>query len=399
MAIKKFSRLVFTGALMTGVLLIAHALFFNSVGIALANALLFPAIVVCWGYVLRQAGIREEPVLPVAEDTPVIQQSNTFHVQLGTGISSQLNSAYAELDKTQAILSDAIGKLVENFTATAEDVRTQQTLAMFISNGSGGYNDGNVKQKLEVFVRTTSDAMNSFVDSTVQNSKHAMELVEKMDAISAQMSGVLSVLDEVENISKQTNLLALNAAIEAARAGDAGRGFAVVADEVRKLSDKTGKFSKEIRLLVHNANDSVISAEDAITKLAANDMTFVMNSKHNVQVMMKDMTTLNESMATNAIELNKINAKVEKNVAVAISTLQFQDMSSQLIGHAQMRMAALQEVAAQMSSGVENQGQREYLEQIAAYNRALQAHVMSLDARKSSPVAQENIDTGGIELF
>jgi len=79
--------------------------------------------------------------------------------------------------------------------------------------------------------------------------------------------------------------------------------------------------------------------------------------------------------------------------------LQFQDMSSQLIGHAQMRMSALQEVANEMSRGTDSQNRREYLGQIDSYTRLLHEHVVTLDAKKSNPVAQDNFNTGDIELF
>ncbi|WP_435628686.1 methyl-accepting chemotaxis protein [Candidatus Ferrigenium straubiae] len=226
-----------------------------------------------------------------------------------------------------------------------------------------------------------------------------MELVEKMDAINVQVSGILGILNEVESIAKQTNLLALNAAIEAARAGEAGRGFAVVADEVRNLSESTNKFSRQIRALVGNVNASLISAEQSINSLAATDMTFVMESKQRVEVMMADLSELNETIARNADELNLINTKVEQNVAAAVSTLQFQDMSSQLLAHAQMRLVALQEVANEMRKGTDQPNRNGYLEQIATYNRSLHEHVVSLDEKKSNPVAQDNFATGDIELF
>jgi methyl-accepting chemotaxis protein len=233
----------------------------------------------------------------------------------------------------------------------------------------------------------------------VQNSKHAMELVEKMDNINVQVTGILSILSEVEGIAKQTNLLALNAAIEAARAGEAGRGFAVVADEVRNLSESTNKFSKQIRASVGNVSESLVAAEHYIDMLAATDMTFVMDSKRHVNSMKSDLSELNATIAKNAVELNIINAKVEQNVAVAVSTLQFQDMSSQLLSHAQLRMAALQEVANEMGKGADSPNRSKYLEQIAAYNRSLHEHVVTLDAKKSNPVAQDNFETGDIELF
>jgi methyl-accepting chemotaxis protein len=395
-----FSRLALIGALASGILLGGHALYFGSI---LADVLLFLTVVAVWSYLLkRAAGGEESPgraESPVQGDMPLIHESNAFHVQLGNELSSQLASAHTELGNTQAILSDAIAKLVNTFTAMADEVRAQQALTLFITDGGEASEDQNAKQKFEHFVQSTSDAMNEFVDSTVQNSKRAMELVEKMDAINVQVSGILGILNEVESIAKQTNLLALNAAIEAARAGEAGRGFAVVADEVRNLSESTNKFSRQIRALVGNVNASLISAEQSINSLAATDMTFVMESKQRVEVMMADLSELNETIARNADELNLINTKVEQNVAAAVSTLQFQDMSSQLLAHAQMRLVALQEVANEMRKGTDQPNRNGYLEQIATYNRSLHEHVVSLDEKKSNPVAQDNFATGDIELF
>jgi len=85
---------------------------------------------------------------------------------------------------------------------------------------------------------------------------------------------------------------------------------------------------------------------------------------------------------------------------VVISTLQFQDMSTQLIEHARLRMSALQEVANEMGKGGGGQqNNSEYLERIAAYNRLLDKHVVSLDRQKANPVAQKDFGTGDIELF
>jgi methyl-accepting chemotaxis protein len=400
-----YSRLAIIGSSISGILLGGHALYFGGMGIVLADALLFAIIVASWSILLKRAsdstgeGSKSHAELEAQGDKPLIHESNMFHVQFGKEVSNQLNSAHTELGNTQTILSEAISTLISTFTAMAEDVRAQQALTLFITNGDTSSGGASAKEKFEHFVHDTEKAMNEFVDSTVENSKHAMELVEKMDAINAQVSSILGILNEVEGIAKQTNLLALNAAIEAARAGEAGRGFAVVADEVRNLSENTNKFSKQIRALVGNVSKSLVDAEHYIDKLAANDMTFVMDSKQHVKSMMTDLTELNETIAKNAVELNQLNSKVEHNVGVAVSTLQFQDMSSQLIGHAQMRISALQEVANEMSNGTDSPARQEYLEQIAAYNSLLHEHVVTLDAKKSNPVAQDNFDTGDIELF
>jgi hypothetical protein len=64
-------------------------------------------------------------------------------------------------------------------------------------------------------------------------------------------------------------------------------------------------------------------------------------------------------------------------------------------------MTALQEVANEMGKGkgTGRPSRAEYLAQIAAYNRLLDKHVISLDKQKASPVGQKNFGTGDVELF
>ncbi len=175
--------------------------------------------------------------------------------------------------------------------------------------------------------------------------------------------------------------------------------FIVISDEVRNLSGNTDKFSKQMHELVNDVGNSLRLAERFLDGLASNDVTEVNQSKKHIQAMIASITSFNETVAQNAVELNLISSKVEQNVLVVISTLQFQDMSSQLIEHARMRMKALQEVANEMGKQGNNPNNREYLERIAAYNRLLDKHVVSLDKQKANPVAQKDYSSGDIELF
>ena len=392
------------GAIISVVLFGGHALYFHTADVIWADFLLFILSMLSWGYLARRIdlGTKSQGQADWSQqqtEEKLINESNAFHVQLGKEIVNQVNQANTELSNTQAILSDAIAKLVENFTAMADEIHTQQALSLFISGENEADQTQSTKYKFHQFVLDTQQALNEFIDSTVQNSTRSMELVEKMDEMSAEVDGIRELVNEVGSIAKQTNLLALNAAIEAARAGEAGRGFAVVADEVRNLSDKTNKFSSQIRGLVDGVNNSLHEAEDSISKLATKDMTYVMDSKKHVESMMGELAELNKTIEKNGVELGQISTRVEQNVAVAVSTLQFQDMSSQLIGHAQMRLAALHEVAIEIGKSTDQINSQNYLEQLAAYNHSLNRHVITLDEKKSSPVAQSDFSTGDVELF
>ncbi len=281
---KNYSRLAMIGALTGGVLLVGDALmYFNNMRYLLADGLVFFALAACLGYLFKQAEDSNKSAVSS------LQKSSAFHVQLGNEIADQLSSAHTELGNTQAILSDAIGKLVSNFI--------------------------------------------------------------------------------------------------------------LISDGVRDLSEHTNDFSKQIRDVVDKVSDSLAVAERTIGNLAADDRAAAMESNQHVRTIMAELAEFNEAVANNAIELNLISTNVEQNVLVVISTLQFQDMSSQLIEHARLRMTALQEVANEMGKGVGSPNHREYLAQIAAYNRLLDKHVVSLDKQKANPVAQKDFGTGDIELF
>jgi methyl-accepting chemotaxis protein len=282
---KNYSRLAMIGALVCGILLGGDAiLYLNNATYLLADALLFLAMVACLSYLLKQA----EDSSKTAVSSP--QESSAFHVQLGNEIAEQLSSAHTELGNTQAILSDAIGKLVSNFI--------------------------------------------------------------------------------------------------------------LISDGVRDLSEHTNDFSKQIRDVVDKVNESRTVAERAIRNLATGERrASAIESDKYVRTILEDLAAFNEAVANNAIELNLISTNVEQNVLVVISTLQFQDMSSQLIEHARLRMTALQEVANEMGKGAGSPSHREYLAQIAAYNRLLDKHVVSLNKQKANPVAQKDFGTGDIELF
>ena len=286
---KDYSRIALIGALISGVLLWGDALLYlNNMRYLLADALVFTALVVCLSYLFRRAG-DNKPDSMTHGGHEFLKESSAFHVQLGNEIAEQLSSAHTELGNTQAILSDAIGKLVSNFI--------------------------------------------------------------------------------------------------------------LISDGVRDLSGHTNDFSKQIREVVDKVSASLAVAERSISKLTADDRAAVLESNLHVRAIMAELTAFNEAVANNAVELNLISSNVEQNVLVVISTLQFQDMSSQLIEHARLRMSALQEVANEMGKGGVSPDQKEYLERIAAYNRLLDKHVVSLDKQKANPVAQKDFGTGDIELF
>lgn len=307
-------------------------------------------------------------------------------------VRSQCDQMTEELSRVQTLLHEAINGLTASFHSMQAETTDQRTTALALTNG-----DGNGQFDFESFVEETSGTMQRVVDSVVQNSKLGMELVELTEGIARETESVRSLLGEIGGISKQTNLLALNAAIEAARAGEAGRGFAVVADEVRTLSSRTSEFSQQIVTLVDRVQANVKLTEHALAALAGQDMTFALESKQRVESVVRGLETLHQRRQRSIETLGESVERVDSAVATAVTSLQFQDMTSQLIGHVQLRIGNVDEV---MKAARE-------LSEAAAQGRATEGHARRVDevleqlraADSKNPVAQHAFREGEIELF
>lgn len=306
------------------------------------------------------------------------------------------DNSIADLDRVKVLLQQAIDQLIASFGTMNRHIQAQRDLALSIVSGMAGQTGAEGDGSFSQFVLDTSKTLEAFVDNTVSTSKVAMGLVETMDVISGEVNAILSILGEIESIAKQTNLLALNAAIEAARAGEAGRGFAVVADEVRALSQRTNQFSNEIRSHMDGVHGSLAKAHESIYAVASMDMNYALTSKKQVQDTMARIEHINSEMAAAARAIDEHAGQVGQEVNAAVTALQFQDMTSQLVSHAQGGIQALRHAAEESASAFA--GADDVARGLARARERLHA-LAEKDRAHLNPVKQESMDSGDIELF
>lgn len=290
------------------------------------------------------------------------------------------------LDSLQGILTDAINKLLANFSGVNALSLRHQEVGTRIAGADGGQID-----KARQFTAYISGVMQEFMARFERNGAGATKLVGQMTAVKSQVSKTLSVLREIDSISRQTNLLALNAAIEAARAGEAGRGFAVVANAVQDLSERTAQFSQQIRTNIGTMSQSVAEAEVGIVALGSQDRTSAIASKSAADSMGAEVGAAALELARGTSELQTIAADMNQHVNQAMMALQFQDLASQLIGHVLKHIDAAEQQLGQA--------------QVTPVNRLQAAPAASFQpvaaaARNiHNPVKQSSLGRGSVELF
>jgi methyl-accepting chemotaxis protein len=338
------------------------------------------------------------------DERQILDEFRSLLDECSRQISGQMSIQRSELAQVQALLGEAIGNLTGSFTNMHENTRRQRDVTVAVTSG---VDDGKSRQQFDDFVKDTSTVMQRVVDSIVNNSKLGVELIELTDSIASRARDVQSILSEIGSIAKQTNLLALNAAIEAARAGEAGRGFAVVADEVRDLSGRTSQFSQQINTVIQNMQATVKQTEEAIQRMASHDLSFAFESKKSVELIVATMERQNQQRGTAISQLAGIADEVELQVGRAVTALQFQDIVSQLLGHASRRAEAIDDVSQHLALLAQTLQRhaaapngKDIVESLRAETRSVSERLQAMaDITARNPVSQTEMSQGGVELF
>jgi methyl-accepting chemotaxis protein len=399
-----FDKTLGWGLVLTG---LVAALFFLAVPAADWTAgMAFLVLGFGWRAIALWSAGDEKPqaLIDAEEERALLEEFRNLLHECVEQFSGQFEATRSEISRVQSLLGDAISDLTASFQGMHAQTEEQRNLTLAVTAGAS---DGGTAVKFDLFVRDTSDVMQRVVDSVINNSKLGMELVELTDSIAQHAKDVQGILSEIGAIAKQTNLLALNAAIEAARAGEAGRGFAVVADEVRDLSARTTQFSQQINGLMQGMQSSVKQTETAIQGMASQDMTFALESKQQVE---KIIRTLEEQDSHRVEALGALAGSasvVETLVGKAITAMQFQDMVSQLLGHILCRVDALGNVLRQLSSlgstldrEAATSDARAAIDSLREEQGKITAALKGLEAQTThNPVAQKAMTNGDIELF
>jgi methyl-accepting chemotaxis protein len=344
----------------------------------------------------------------VADDaSPINEGLRELSHEINNSVIDYSGLINGELEQIRGLVADAVVSLNSSFTGLASLSQTEQEMVVALINhmsATVSKADGESSDVHKV-IQEAGQVMAYFIDLIVDMSKGSVQLVEKIDDISAKAGEIFKLLGGIKSIADQTNLLALNASIEAARAGDAGRGFAVVADEVRKLALHSNTFNNQIVAYMEGTKATIGDANRIVADIASRDMSRAITAKGQVDEMLKALGDFNRQIAGHLDEISNFTNQIKGNVALAVTSLQFEDIVRQAVLQTQGNLKNMQSLIQGVCADLGQMGRAEFtsgrdygarLSEIKDHFRVVKAE---LQKEKHKPVHQSTMSAGSIELF
>lgn len=304
-----------------------------------------------------------------------------------------------ELDQIRGLVADAVRTLETSFSELHNDTSAQRELidGMIDALNQGMGSDGHEsKVTIATFVDHTAELLNSFVALTEASTEMSHEMVTRIDEISGHMDDMMGKLGEIEDIASQTRLLSLNATVEAARADEAGLGFAVVADEVRQLAHKSSEFNEQIQAQLVQMRASMERAKETVHASASRDTDVLVRGNRDLEAMTGHITELDSMLTDRAAQTAELSNRIGTSAANAIRSLQFEDIVRQVAEHATTRAEHLAGFFEQLPDRLRDVGP-DTIDQARVEILAALDDLVAV--QPGSPAAQEDLDSGDIELF
>ncbi|MEA3464660.1 MAG: methyl-accepting chemotaxis protein [Thermodesulfobacteriota bacterium] len=375
---------------------------YRMVAVVVAVALM--GIIGIWLAVRQSSSVAATLETTDSDAQQLLTATHNLFTYLDQELTGQFRDARQENSQVQGILSDAIAKLVQSFTDLERDTAKQLELAVRLSGGSDPSQTDIADKDIsfaELFT-TIEQVMEKLLNASIESSHQSKDVVQSTRKTREEFQGVMSLLSEVKKIADQTNLLAINAAVEAARAGEAGKGFAVVAEEVRNLSIRSNRFSERIDQSLQEISLSIDTVETSIQALANQSDKLVKDEKEHIAKVLGDTRGFYEVVNDSSGQISQLAESVSRQVGHAVTSMQFQDMATQIIDtvshrleSAETLLAGLVAISSTADSGHDG-GLEEHSAQLLELMNSATKFVQQ---SHHNPVSKKNMDEGDIELF
>jgi methyl-accepting chemotaxis protein len=214
--------------------------------------------------------------------------------------------------------------------ASSDAAEKARRLREEIADTSSDHSVQYTSERTRQAIRKERDAIKGLSRSIRENREH-------LAAMGAEIESGIDLLKNIEEITERSKLIAFNMSIEAARLGESGRGFKVIIGELHRLNEKTFDFSRRVadllaRFREYNTLVEISSAVGRGSSRSSGDG----RGETSVE------SLINASgRSRNSRRTASMSESIDHDLDGVLETLQFQDITRQMIEGAQGVLAIL----------------------------------------------------------
>ncbi|MDE2417793.1 MAG: PAS domain-containing protein [Burkholderiales bacterium] len=237
----------------------------------------------------------------------------------GSDLIRQLQQAMMQMSvNLRTVVSDVRGE-IEHFTIAVQEIadgnqdlsaRTESQASSLEETAASMEEITGTVQQSASSARHGSELAHEASSITTRSNEIVVSVAQSMDGISQSSVRISEIVHLIEGVAFQTNILALNAAVEAARAGEEGRGFAVVASEVRALAQRTTAAAKEIKQLIAQSTERIVTGSDQ-TGVALARMKSALESVGKVSAVLDEISSASAEQTMGISQVNEAIAQMD----------------------------------------------------------------------------------------
>jgi methyl-accepting chemotaxis protein len=282
-----------------------------------------------------------------------------------TELGAQISATDAELKQVKTLMDGAIDDLVDSFISLEASTRTEQKLVMLLVSSQ------NVNDK---------DELNPFREMQLKSKQLLLETSQHLNKMIKDAKQNETACKSIANMEKTVEKSVGNLELSLSK-------FGKTADAA--LVDKVRESAKAMHSAINDASK-------VANKLHSNSKLLSEESK---EVADKVATMIKENgnnMTMVADEIAATSQQIEKDVQMAVKSLQFQDMTSQLITQCGERQKIMQDVLDTINSI-----NHDSTSKISLSDLQTKLANANAELKQASKVRmkQFNVDGGSVELF
>ncbi len=289
-----------------------------------------------------QAPAPPSPLVEIQEEAPALAPTSPSGSELedllcqAQTLSPFLNAILAAIPQTT---EDATFHVLEKYEAVRDITTKAANLARELAE-SAHSEKGNESGLIISHSRETVQAERRTVQAMA---KQTRDNTKKLRLVAKELESGLDFVKGIEEITDRSQLIAFNMAIEAAHIGEKGRGFKVIVGELRTLNDRTLEFSQRISGLFSRFRDYTAEMVSSMAEQSDQAIGELEESMAASEKAVESLIGASEEADNFSRELAQDTMQIDKALDSILESLQFQDISRQMVERSRAILAEIEE--------------------------------------------------------